>query len=90
MMGLAFIVILVVIVFAASWGSIFLVHLLKRSSQRLGPAGDDLRVTHLLEETENLARRLAIVEEELDFFKELRAPSVPERLPHAQGEDEPS
>jgi hypothetical protein len=77
----------VLIVFSAVWGSVFLAHLLKRSSRTLDSGGDDPRLARLQEETEHLERRLAIVEDELSFFRELRAPDTPPGLPAPDGGD---
>lgn len=80
----------IMIVFSAVWGSIFLAHLLKRSSETLDSAGGDPRLTRLQEETDQLERRLAIVEDELGFFKELRAPDGPPSLPAPDAGDDAS
>ena len=68
----------VLILCGAFWGSSFVYLALKGASKRLegprqGPSDALLR-----EEVENLAGRLARVEDELEFYKQLRAPDEPE------------
>ena len=71
----------VLIVFAAGWGSAFLVPYLKRHSKKLDRTVDQETLGRLLEEVDRLSGRVTHVEEELDFYRELRGPKGRDRLP---------
>ena len=70
----------VTIVFAAGWGSAFLVHFLKRHSQRLDRTADQETLARLLEEMDQISNRLTHLEEKVEFFKDLRGPTGQARL----------
>jgi len=68
------------ILFAFGWGSVFLAARLKGGPNRLESTADSELLARLLEDMDQISTRLGHVEEELDFFKELRAPAKPPRL----------
>jgi len=71
---------LVLILFGAFWGSAFLWTIIKAISKRLAVAEveGEGNTALLREELEALSGRLERVEEELDFYKRLKAPDQPE------------
>ena len=71
----------VAIVFMAVWGSIFLAARLKRSSRELGAGPDGPIQGRLHDEWEQLEARVATLEDELEFFRELRSPQSSAKLP---------
>jgi hypothetical protein len=54
--------------------------ILRRQNKRLNESVDYEVMARLLEDVDQLANRLSQVEDELRFFKELRAPDAPGRL----------
>lgn len=68
------------ILFTFGWGSVFLAARLKGSPNRLESTSDSELLARLLEDMDQLSTRLGRVEEDLDFFRELRAPGDPPRL----------
>ena len=79
------------ILFTFGWGSVFLATRLKRGADRLESAADSELLARILEDMDRLSMRLSQVEEEMDFFKELRAPERVGRLkPSAVAETPPS
>lgn len=68
------------ILFTFGWGSVFLATRLKKGPDRLESTADSELLARLLEDMDQISTRLGHVEEELDFFKELRAPSESPRL----------
>lgn len=68
------------ILFTFGWGSAFLAARLKGGPNRLDSTADSELLARLLEDMDQLSIRLGRVEEDLDFFKELRAPGDPPRL----------
>lgn len=66
-------------VLAFGFGSLFLY--LRRPSNRLEGGMDREVLARILEDVDQLSNRLNRVEEEMDFFKELRGPGAPDRLP---------
>jgi len=71
----------VMIIFAAVWGSIFLAALLKRSSRELGPRPEGPEQDRLRDGLDHLETRVASLEEELAFLRELRSPTPSVKLP---------
>ena len=79
---------LILLGFAAGSGLIYV--LVTRLSGRIQSGGEDLTVSLLRDELDSLSLRLGRVEEELEFYKRLKAPDEPEPLapPPAQpGQD---
>lgn len=72
------------ILFTFGWGSAFLAARLKGGPSRLESTADSELLARLLEDMDQISTRLGHVEEELDFFKELRAPDDPPRLGSAE------
>ena len=70
----------VLILFTFGWGSAFLLPYIRRHSRRLDSTVDSEVLARLLEDTDQLATRLDQIEEELRFFRELRAPEERIRL----------
>lgn len=72
---------LLMLVFAMVWGSAFLLKALQDSSDReltgRGAGEDTLRLQEAIDE---LSSRVTLLEEERDFYRELRAPDEPDRL----------
>jgi hypothetical protein len=68
----------VLILCGAFWGSSFVYLALQRASRRVEGPGEGPADALLREEVENLAGRLARVEDEFEFYKQLRAPDEPE------------
>ena len=67
----------VLIICSAVWGSAFVFTLVGRLSKRVEPGNQDALIGVLREEVESLSGRLGRVEEELDFYKRLKAPEEP-------------
>jgi len=67
-----------VIVLGFMAGAGFLYVLLSRLTRRVEPGGGDLDRTLLREEMESLSTRMERVEEELEFYKKLKAPEQPD------------
>lgn len=80
----------VLIIFAFGWGSAFLLPFVRRHSSRMEPTIDHEVLARLMEDMDQISGRLTQVEEELDFFRELRAPGEPERLPPPDGDSHDS
>ena len=78
------------ILFTFGWGSVFLAAHLKRGPNRLESSADSELLARLLEDMDRLSERLGHVEEELDFFKELRAPDGIRRLGPSDPVERPS
>ena len=70
-----------VIVFTAVWGSVFLAAHLKRSFRELEPGPDGPLQDRLQDGLEQLETRVASLEEELEFFRELHSPQSSAKLP---------
>ena len=68
----------VMIICTAIWGSATVFTLLGRVSRRVEPGNQDALIAALRDEVEYLTARVGRVEEDLDFFKELKAPNGPE------------
>jgi len=79
---------LILILFSAAWGSVFLYQILRRLTGRVGPPEGNGVTPMLLEEVESLSGRLARVEEELEFYKQLKAPEVPGEHTDFQGPED--
>jgi hypothetical protein len=75
------------ILFTFGWGSVFLAARLNRGPSRLESTADSELLARLLEDMDRISTRLGQVEEELDFFKELRAPDDPRRLGAAESSE---
>lgn len=71
---------LIFLFFSAFWGSVFLAAVVKRFSRKLEAPPDNPLIEALREDTHELETRLARVEEELRFFRELREPDPSARL----------
>jgi len=67
------------------WGTAFAALHFRRESKRLGDGADHELIARLLEDMDQLSTRLSRLEDDMDFFKELRAPEERPRLPDAQG-----
>ena len=78
----------VLIVFAAGWGSAFLLPYVRRHSQKLDQSMDHEVLARLLEDVDQISTRLSHVEDELDFFKDLNAPEERGRLPSPGGDED--
>ena len=78
------------ILFTFGWGSVFLAARLNRGPNRLESTADSELLARLLEDMDQISKRLGHVEEELDFYKELRAPDGHPMLEAAGTSDEPS
>ncbi len=70
----------ILIVFSAIWGSVFLGAYVKAFSRKLESRPDDPLIEGLRDETDQLTIRLARVEEELRFFRNLHEPESPGQL----------
>ena len=70
----------VMIIFSAVWGSIFLGAYVKRLYGDHDSRSEDLLLAGLREETQQFEHRLARVEEELEFMRELNRPEPPTQL----------
>jgi hypothetical protein len=71
-------------------GSSFIYVLVTRSSRRIESGSGDLTVSLLRDELDSLSVRLERIEEELEFFKRLRAPDEQgstRRLPGQEEQD---
>lgn len=75
------------IVFSAVWGSVFLGAYVKRLSRDHDARPDDVLLRGLREDTHQLEARLSRVEEELEFFRELHSPESPAQLPPTPADD---
>lgn len=76
------------ILFTFGWGSVFLAARLKGGPNRLESTADSELLARLLEDMDQISTRLGHVEEELDFYKELRAPDDPPRLEAVDSSEE--
>lgn len=79
---------LILLGFIAGSGFIFV--MLNRFSGRIKPGGEELRFSMLREELDSLSVRLGRMEEELEFYKQLRVPGdggTPPELPPPGHED---
>jgi len=70
----------IMIIFSAVWGSIFLGAYVKRLYGDRDSRPDDLFLAGLRDETRQFEDRLARVEEELEFMRELNRPEPPTQL----------
>ena len=73
---------LILLGFIAGSGFIFV--MLNRFSGRIKPGGEELRFSMLREELDSLTVRLGRMEEELEFYKQLKVPrngETPPELP---------
>ena len=77
----------ILIIFIAVWGSMFLGKMLFGKSVSDG-SHDDKLLAEVREELEMLSGRLSRMEEDMDFFKELRAPDPERKLPPGDGASE--
>ena len=68
----------ILILCGAFWGSAFVFLALDRASKKLKGPREGPSDLLLREEVESLSGRLARVEDELEFYKQLRAPDEPE------------
>lgn len=78
----------VMIVFVAVWGSVFLGVIAKRFMNQVEAGPDGPLIDDLRDDVTRLADRLAHVEEELTFYRELRGPESPPAL--GRPDDSPS
>ena len=62
------------------WGSAFAFLHFRREAKNLDQGMDNQVLGRLLEDVDQLTSRLSRVEEELDFYRELRGTEAPERL----------
>jgi hypothetical protein len=79
---------LILLGFIAGSGFIFV--MLNRFSGRIRPGGEELRFSMLREELDSLSVRLGRMEEELEFYKQLKVPRTeepPPELPAPGNED---
>jgi len=76
----------VLIVFSAVWGSAFLAARLKRSSRELEAGSDGPIRDRLRDDLEQLETRVGSLEEELEFFRELRSPQSSAKLPSPESD----
>jgi len=81
---------LILMLFTFGVASAFLFPMAHRHSKRLDRTVDQDVLARLLEDMDRLSTRLGQVEEELGFFKELRAPERKDRLSAPPGEGEGS
>ena len=77
----------ILIVFSAVWASIFLGAYVRRLSRDHDSRPDDLLLEGLREETQEFETRLARVEEELSFLRELNRPEPSARLQPPESDD---
>jgi len=82
------IVVILVVVIGGVWGWTIISELMKARTLRLQTPPVDPRMGELLEDYRRLEGRLEKLEEEVDFFRELRAPEDRRRLP-ASDDDGP-
>ena len=75
------------IVFSAVWGSIFLGAYVRRLSKDHDSRPDDLLFEGLREDTQEFETRLARVEEELSFLRELNRPESSAQLQPPESDD---
>jgi len=80
------------IVAVIGWGSAFAALYFRRESKQIGEGADHEVLARLLEDMDHITTRLSRLEEDMDFFRELRAPDTPGRLPGPQKSeaDEPA
>jgi len=78
------------LLFAMGWGSVFLARQLQDGGRRLGSEADP-DVRRLQEAIDDLGTRLAVLEEERDFYRDLiGAPEVRRLRSSADGDDTPA
>jgi hypothetical protein len=82
-------VVLTVLVISGVWGSLIISGLLKRRQLKPGTPLDNPRIEELREDHHRLEVRLARLEEEVRFLRELRSPKAHTQLPPSESmEDE--
>ncbi len=79
-MGFSTVVVAIVLIMSGVWGSLIIWGLLKRRDLKPGPQSDDPRIEELQEDHRQLEARLGQLEEEVSFFRELKAPEPPAQL----------
>ncbi|NNM05745.1 MAG: hypothetical protein HKO65_11715 [Gemmatimonadetes bacterium] len=77
-------IILTVLVTGGVWGSIILSGLFKGRELKLQAPADDPRLAELSEDHHQFEARLARLEEEVSFFRELQRPEKPTQLPNPE------
>jgi hypothetical protein len=77
-------IVLTVLITGGVWGSIILSGLFKGRALKLQVPRDDPRIDDLIEENQQLEARLARLEEEVGFFRELQQPETPTQLPNPE------
>jgi len=68
------------IILALGWSTAFAALHFRRQLKGSEPTVDSETLARLLEDMDQLSSRLARMEEEMDFFKELRAPETSVRI----------
>jgi hypothetical protein len=76
----------VLIIFTFGWATAFLIPYVRRHWQKLDQTADQEVLARLLEDMDQISSRLSHIEEDLEFYRELRGPEDPDRLP-APAED---
>lgn len=76
------------ILFFFFWGSAILLPYVRRNSRKLEGPLDNEVLARLLEDVDQISTRLNRVEEEMDFFKDLKSPREPGSLPPGGVEEE--
>jgi hypothetical protein len=71
----------IALIFVGIWGTMLVSARVKQISEGSAPPPDDRLLDEFREATRLLEARLERVEEELTFYKELRAPEVAKELP---------
>jgi hypothetical protein len=72
--------IFMLILFGFGWGSAFLAARYQRYSKGVEGSMDQEVLARLLEDMDQLSTRLSRIEEDVDFFRDLRAPEAPDLL----------
>jgi hypothetical protein len=73
------------IISVIGWGTAFTALHFRRHLKRMDEGVDHEVLARILEDVDQISTRLSRLEEDMDFFKELRAPDTPGRLPEAPG-----
>lgn len=76
------------LIFVGIWGTMIVSARVKQMTEGSGPAMDDRLLEEFRETTRLLEARLERVEEEVEFYRELRAPTAAKELPRSGGRGE--
>ena len=74
-------VVIVALVIGGVWGSVIISSLMKQRTLKLESGRADPRLEQVLEALEQLEGRLGLLEEEVQFFRELHGADTPGQLP---------